>query len=370
MQIPQLTVTRFVAAFIVLIFHGGRGSYPFTVYPGLYIAQYGFVAVVYFFLLSGFILTITYQSVLERTGALDRRQFWIARLARIYPLYAFALLMTVLVQILFYTTPVTPVQLLASITLVQAWFPGLASTLNGPGWSLSVEVFFYALFPLCFPVLSRLRNRTVLILLVSSWVGGLSLFYGLVNHPVPAGLSSDEYHSLINYSPWIHLATFLNGCLVGLLFWRYVRQQPPARRRNQLSWLLLLLGVAGLVGTVSQEPLMTYAQGGLLVPVFSLFIVGLGLQTGTWLTRFFSWRPLIYLGEISYGLYILQMPVIRLLKKVDVLHLGDTLQRDLFTFGALFGITILCHHLIERPAQTFIRTNWSARPVRSTTAGS
>lgn len=358
MQLPQLTFTRFIAALLVLIFHGARSTYPFTVYPGRYLTEYGHIAVVYFFILSGFILTITYRSALERTGVLNRNQFWVARLARIYPLYLFALLMTVFVQTTYYAVVVTPAQLLASLTLMQAWFPTLVTTLNGPGWSLSVEVFFYAIFPLLLPSLATLSSRTLAGLLVGSWLIGIGLYYGLVNQPTPVYLSAEAYHNLFYYSPWVHLASFVNGCVSGLLFWRYVRQYPPSPGRNRLSWILLLMGAIGLVVVVPQVQLMTYAQGGVLAPIFILFIIGLGLQTNTPLTRFFSWQPLVYLGEISYGIYILQMPIIWLFKKVDPFSLGDTIQRDMITFGSLFLATIICHHLIERPAQAFIRTRW------------
>lgn len=365
MQLPQLTFTRFIAASVVLIFHGAQSTYPFTVYPGRYLTQYGHIAVIYFFILSGFILTITYQSALERTGVLNRGQFWLARFSRIFPLYFVALLMTVYVQKTFYNASVTPTQLLASTGLVQAWFPALVTTLNGPGWSLSVEAFFYALFPLLFPVLTTLSNRVLTILLGISWGSGVGLFYVLVNQLKPINLSPEEYHNLIYYSPWVHLATFVNGCISGLLFWRYVRKHAPSPGCNQLSWILLLLGVIGLIVIVPNDSLMAYAQGGMLAPVFILFITGLGLQNNGLLSRLFSWRPLVYLGEISYGLYILQMPVIWLFKKIDPLSLGDTFQRDIFTFGTLFLVTILCYHLIERPAQTYIRNRWYTKLAHS-----
>ncbi|MBD2755332.1 acyltransferase family protein [Spirosoma validum] len=365
MPLPQLTFTRFIAALIVLIFHGARSTYPFTVYPGRYFIEYGHIAVVYFFVLSGFILTITYRSSLERTGALNRGQFWLARFSRIYPLYCFALLMTMFVQTTYYNVSVTPAQLIASLSLMQAWLPSLVTTLNGPGWSLSVEAFFYALFPLLLPLLMNLPNRVLAGLLVICWLSGIGLYHLLDSQPKPVNFSSDEYHNLIYYSPWMHLATFVNGCLSGLLFWRYVRQHKPSPARNRLAWCLLVLGLIGLIVIVPQDRLMMYAQGGMLAPVFILFITGLGLQTDTVLTRLFSWLPLVYLGEISYGLYILQMPVIWLFKKVDPLSLGDTFQRDIFTFAALFLVTIICYHLIERPAQTYIRTRWHPRLAHS-----
>lgn len=365
MQLPQLTFTRFVAALIVLIFHGARGSYPFTVYPGRYLIEYGSVAVVYFFILSGFILTITYQAALERAGTINKRNFWVARLARIYPLYAFALLITILVQAVVYGIPTNPAEVLASGTLMQSWFPALATTLNGPGWSLSVETLFYALFPFLLLWLTARSSRTLLGGLLMIWVGGVGLFYGLINGVDTGTASTETYHNLINYSPWVHLPTFINGCICGLIFWRYMKQPVPATTRNRLGWVMLFAGTAGMIAVVQSQQLMTYAQGGILSPIFALFILGLAVQTNTVLTHLLSWQPLVYLGEISYGLYILQMPVVQLLKKVDLLALGNSIWRDLFTFAALFIITVICYHVIERPAQAFIRRQWSVRPIRS-----
>ncbi len=365
MQLPQLTFTRFVAALIVLVFHGARGSYPFTVYPGRYLTEYGSVAVIYFFILSGFILTITYQAALERAGTINKRNFWVARLARIYPLYVFALLITILVKVIVYDVSTTPLEVLASGLLVQSWFPTLATTLNGPGWSLSVEALFYALFPFLLLRLTTQSTQRLLGWLLVVWLGGIGLFYGVTNG-VDAGTAATEtYHNFINYSPWMHVPTFVNGCICGLIFWRYMKRPIPTATRNRLGWVMLCVGVAGLIATVQSPQLMAYAQGGILAPIFALFILGLAVQTNTVLTRLVSWQPLVYLGEISYGLYILQMPVVQLLKKVDLLALGNSIWRDLFTFAALLIITILCYHIIERPAQAFIRQRWSVRPVGS-----
>ncbi|MBD2704538.1 acyltransferase [Spirosoma sp. BT702] len=364
MQIPQLTFTRFLAAAVVLVFHGARGTYPFTVYPGRYLIEYGSVAVVYFFVLSGFILTITYQSKRERSGTINRRQFWMARFARIFPLYFFALLVTLFVLTVLYAQTVTPASILASLTLMQAWIPSLADTLNGPGWSLSVEMFFYVIFPWLLPWLDQFSNRVLLALTVGGWLFGVGLFYVVANHLIPINLSAEAYNNLLNYSPWIHVASFINGCISGLLFWRYVRQHPASANRNRLSWGMLILGAVGLIGIGSDIFIMQYAQGGVLTPVFILFITGLSLQTNTPITKLFSWRPLVYLGEISYGIYILQLPVIKLFKKIDPLGLGDTFLRDIFTFVALFVVTMVCYHLIEKPAQAFIQTRWNTRLVR------
>lgn len=89
-RLPALTGLRFFAAFGVLIFHYGnpqRWYLPLRVATGR-----GEMGVVLFFLLSGFVLGYTYFPA-ARAGTFQRRGFWVARLARIYPVYLAAFLL-------------------------------------------------------------------------------------------------------------------------------------------------------------------------------------------------------------------------------------------------------------------------------------
>lgn len=109
-------------------------------------------SVSFFFVLSGFILFYNYGD--DRQSPLNATKFWIARFARIYPVYLLG--MIVMTPFLFHRWMVDPRFVthkivtggVVSLTLLQAWFPHYASLWNGPGWSMSVEAFCYALFPL------------------------------------------------------------------------------------------------------------------------------------------------------------------------------------------------------------------------------
>jgi len=149
LSLDQITFTRFVAALTVVFFHYGQQVFPASV-PFLHdniIA--GPIAVGYFYVLSGFIMAIAYyrpESDFSDIEPINRRKYWIARVARIYPVYILALLIIVAAK---YKTVIDQPELLPlHLTMLQAWIPGYPITLNTPGWSLSVEAFFYLCFPL------------------------------------------------------------------------------------------------------------------------------------------------------------------------------------------------------------------------------
>src|SRR5882672_10730014 len=187
-RLHALTSLRFFAALHVLIFHlyamniaGGYGWYH-------KLATIGYVGVSFFFVLSGFILVYTYAD-----RPLNVRSFWQARFARIYPAYLFSLLLTApgffYVSIAlknmdipffsYFKTHLLQCSLVVPV-LLQAWVPGAALAWNPPAWSLSVEAFFYLMFPLLIVWLGRARNRSLRGLMIGAWLLSLSLAFAYV----------------------------------------------------------------------------------------------------------------------------------------------------------------------------------------------
>jgi hypothetical protein len=145
--IPALTSLRFFAALWVVLFHvnviglnrGGSVAY-------LAFSLLGYAGVSFFFVLSGFILVYVYAD-----RKIQKRGFWQARFARIYPAYIFSLVVMIPALISFW--PMTKqahmglLALIANPILLEAWFPKLLLTWNPVGWSLSAEAFFYLVCP-------------------------------------------------------------------------------------------------------------------------------------------------------------------------------------------------------------------------------
>lgn len=159
-QLKPLTSLRFGAALLVFVYH----CEPTAAFAGAY--ALGHAGVGFFFLLSGFILTYTYYGHFSGPISWENvREFYVARLARIYPLHLVSMGLAIAVLARFggtfwdrsdYVTRASA--FVAQSSLMQSWLPNenIYFGLNSPAWSISVEAFFYALFP--FLVSSLLRS--------------------------------------------------------------------------------------------------------------------------------------------------------------------------------------------------------------------
>ena len=166
-QLAALTSLRFFAALHIVLFHiwifelPGFSSAPAWIERAL---EAGPTSVSLFYVLSGFILTYNY--VLARGGTTVRaRDFWVARIARLYPVYLLAFILYTPLIVLDTETSAGLRALAGVMALfaLQSWGGPTAFVWNPPGWSLSVEAFFYLLFPfLASSRLTRVSSRTLL----------------------------------------------------------------------------------------------------------------------------------------------------------------------------------------------------------------
>ncbi len=309
--LPALSGLRFFLAAHVLFFHFAPlflGNSDF----GRNLLRAGSSSIAGFFLLSGFILTYAHALEVDR---LDQpvREFWLARFLRIYPAYFLAFLLTApfaLAQFghaAFLAREIVKTGLF--LLLMQTWVPGLWSYWNYPAWSLSVEAFFYAMFPLLVPWIFRPRWDWR-ITLTAVWLTGLM---------VPIALLGTTRFEWLLATPALHLPEFIFGMILGRrLIVRSMRGRQPTDRKvlnsdrkltdNPLSWLapaaaamLIVIYGSGCV----PESLIDH---GLLAPVMGCLMWALAIGGG-WFSRLLASRPIAYLGEISYGIYIFQFPV-------------------------------------------------------------
>jgi peptidoglycan/LPS O-acetylase OafA/YrhL len=166
LRLDSLTGLRWWAAFGVFLHHMTNLA-PLPVYQQLSYGNYG---VMFFFVLSGFVLTWSAQPDVGATT------FWVRRFARIYPAHLVALLVCIPV---FYSFSPDPAQswvkpfdigiLLLSVVLLQGWSrdPVILFSGNPAAWTLTCEAFFYALHPFLNRLLGLLRTRGALIAAVA-----------------------------------------------------------------------------------------------------------------------------------------------------------------------------------------------------------
>lgn len=318
----------------------------------------GFVAVSFFFVLSGFIMTWVHA---ERPPANELRRYATARFARIYPLYAFGLLSMVPAWWHHHHEPSFVPASVAVIFGLQAWVPQWALGWNPPAWSLSVEVTFYALLPVLLPWLKSLSLRRVWLVTVFAWLLGLAAA-GLYLWLDPDGL---RHVSASDEAPWLHALKFnplvrLPEFLVGMAVARTLQARAQLPKLGTAALGASALFVAALLSANALPyPLL---HNGLLTPLCAVLVAWAATVPQG---HVLSHRWLLALGDASYALYILQLPAMSFIHGVSR-RLWPALVENHLAFGALatvacVAISLLAWAFIERPARRWLM-GWS-RPL-------
>ena len=357
--LPALSGLRAFAALNIVFFHF---SNPKWFGPFAPIVDNGYTSVSFFLLMSGFILAYNYSDRAQR-GQLKARDFWIARLSRLYPIYVFTLLLS-LGMLMEEWHVRTHGQFFLGLTLtpllLQGWSPNLSTFWNTPAWTMSTEVFFYLIFPLVIQWKRPVRMRWLLCTLLGLWAAGMvlpSLYLWL--HP-DGVLHPDRYTDgfwirALKFTPPPHIPSFLFGIVLADVDAHIGRD---TRRR-------LLLGIAGVAGLYTvlyfgdhiPFPIM---HDGLLMPLFGLAI--LGLAGHNLIARFFGFWPFMALGQASYCLYLMHFNLWRLIHESGILKATGLIRFDPWlSYLLLILSAVAAMMVIERPAQRWIRSRAARR---------
>ena len=349
-NIKPLTSLRFFAAMWVVLFH----YWPHLAVAGTPpLVAKGYLGVECFFVLSGFILCHVYLPAFEQDRFRYGDFLW-ARIARIYPLHiatlvaiglmagaALAAGMPVDSDVL--SLPALP----ANLAMVQAWGLSPVAGWNHPSWSISAEWFAYLTFPVFAIATIALRRRPAvavagaLTLLAILYVG----FERITGFPLT--------RATISWGALRIVPCFVLGCAL-YLAWR----GGAADRRKALAGAAFF-GCAALVCAQFGAPdmLTVSAFGGLIISLAQVSKAG---------GRLGSHPFFVYLGEISYAVYMVCIPWELLFVNLaaNTLHLQSKqlpLPLWLFFVVTLVPLSAIAHHLIERPARDRIKL-WRSAP--------
>ncbi|MDB5159512.1 MAG: hypothetical protein JWR50_4219, partial [Mucilaginibacter sp.] len=278
---------------------------------------------------------------------INAKNYYINRIAKIYPVYILALIL-----MLFSLQDINYLQLAAEAFLVHTVIPPYVLSYNLPDWSLSVELFFYLLFPLLYNWVylgSSLKKTALLVIgfwLVSQ-VACFIIFYNI--NAIPA-----YYNKILYYGPLTHLNEFLMGNLFGFIFLQWHKK---GYCKNDLALgICLLILLAGclllpLLKSTGFQPTANF-HNGLLAILFGPFILFLALNKG-FISRVLSMRLFVYLGEISYCIYILQYPVFALLNRVV------KFQNQAVNLYLIIAVLLVCsmimYKLVELPGKQMLK---------------
>lgn len=350
-----LTSIRFFAALHVALYHMVR---PFSRWGFLaaFMAA-GYSGVSFFLFLSGFILTYSHAAEYE-AGRRNLKKFFVARFARIYPVYLITMVFAGIVNADQFRSPVHSIAFVADLLLVQSWSMRMVNFFNGGAWTLSCEAFFYLVFPFVL-IAIRPRNR------IAAFVWPAAFFALSMAAPFVCGLiypgptwsepmtpvTGEGLVFVISRLPILALPEFLAGMSVG---WLFLRFKPSI---NTSSTLAITGGLLLVVALLFADRLPYLAlHNGLLIPLYAMVIIG--LSQPNWMTNLLSGSVLILLGEASYAFYLVHA-IFNVFERQ--LGFGSSIREAVISLPIVIGISILMHLYIERPARRYILAWWAKR---------
>ena len=291
--------------------------------------DYGHVAVQYFWAVSGFVFAHVY---LADAGA--RGRFWLARVARLWPLHLLTLVLVAVLQAAytgingtdFIYHQQTVKHFLLSLALAHYWGWQTDQSFNGPSWSLSTEILAYAAFWLLLPGL----RRAPLVLALLAAVLALGLFF--------KGFADGPVFTCIGY--------FFGGAAV---YGAALRTAPRALAYAVLA--AVLVGAAVWLGVVWHKN-----DAATLAGTFAALLAMLAIDTADRTDRLGAAR---HLGDASYGIYLWHFPLqLALVLLIDATLGSRAIARQPAFLVFFVGLSILAgfasHRWFERPAQRLV----------------
>ncbi|HXA31793.1 MAG TPA: acyltransferase family protein [Acidimicrobiales bacterium] len=358
-RISALDGLRAVAVLIIMGFH-----FQVSWLPG------GFIGVDVFYVLSGFLITGLLLSEYRKRGRIGLSAFWLRRARRLLPALVIVLVVvTVLVR--FVSPPgLYPdfrMSSLSALFYFSNWWQIVSSgsyfVATSPAsplthtWSLAVEEQFYLVWPLVVIAVmhvSRVFARGLRVLLVLSVVGavGSALEMALLYNPTVN--TTRLYFGTDTHAQSILVGSVLACSLTIIQMRRGQEGMAPAAQSPTIVRLLFVVGAAGFAGTLA----LAYSidgtapfdyRGGFFLSALSAaaIILAAVCAPGRPIARFLSLRLLVWIGSVSYGLYLWHYPVFVFVDSEETGLTGMWLLA--LRFATTFALAAASYYLVERP---------------------
>jgi peptidoglycan/LPS O-acetylase OafA/YrhL len=343
-EIKALTGLRGIAALYVVLFHAnGLFAFPTQIRPFL---RHGYIAVDLFFILSGFVMAMTYGHMFKDGFSFGNfKRFLMLRLARIYPLYILvtlvtALMITTVLSETYHFADDVLRALPSNIAMTHVW--GLAYSIVPQTWSISAEWAAYLLFPLGAALAMWGPRRYALLGAAAAFGLLIYIAYG------PYWLTlANKFQGQINvvhsYAPGT-LLRCLASFYLGLVAFRF-RDQVPAQ-------------AAAILAPAALALLWFRSTDLSLVVTFTLLIMALSYDTGP-VARLLQTRIIYWLGGISFALYLVHDLIQKIIfHSLPAWGIGTDLPSVvwlLISLALCLGVASLAHYGYERPSRRWSR---------------
>jgi peptidoglycan/LPS O-acetylase OafA/YrhL len=340
--IETLEVSRFIAALMVVISHFMQFGLLPANYTFLDKFNGGGIAVTYFFVLSGFILTYNYKYLGDQ---LSIKKYYINRISRIFPVLILSVAFSGLLVSIFANFSNVNQKILipknfssgliaglSQVTGLSAWLPfsSVQAVLNAPSWSVGCEIFFY----LCFPWILRVIMKSTIWKVIFG-ISILALVTLLPLFLLTWGNQSNRASLLIDRFPLFHLLEFIVGiisCKIAL--------SSPSRSRFHLK--LALIGFCFTICIIYFENRYSFL---ILAPIYGMIIYILASRKPSGSANKY-WKFLLLLGRSSYSLYLLHWTI-----GIGLISYSDNVLANLICIPLTILVSLFVYIYVESPAR-------------------
>ena len=351
---------RAIAVIAVLLYHLGVKQIPG-----------GFLGVDLFFAISGYVITRLILDSIETANALDLRQFYFARVRRLLPALLFILIVTLLAVALFAPDAIhrvisdLPYVLTGSnnwhlVALHQDYFQSAGRPpLLQHTWSLSVETQFYIVWPVALYLIWRRFGKANIarIALAIAFSSALALFiFSLQADQTSVGRISHIYFGTDTHS----LGLFLGSALAVSWVPRNLTANITQRAQDFIDGIGLF-GFFGLLCTflfISESNPTAYKLAFPLAALFSCASITSLVHPASRFAPILSWRPLLWIGQRSYGIYLWHWIVFQMTRPSVDLAAGSAFALDIARILLVLALSDISLRYIEVPFRRGKIQNW------------
>jgi len=337
--IPELDGLRGAAILGVMIFHSGASFF-----------KGGFIGVDIFFVLSGFLITTLLIQEFDASGSVSLKNFYMRRVLRLGPALVAFLIVFCLVSFAVLSQENAQrnyVDAIISLAYLTNWARAFSihpPDFLGHTWSLSIEEQFYIVWPIILLTMLRVskkRHHVVVVAVAIALLSWIFRVYLSMNAAPPERL----YNGLDTRAD-----TLMVGCTLGILLSSGLVSEKAKKILQKLLVVIAPFSVAFLLAfsmfSDSSDPQRYYYWGFIVVALLTAaLILDVLMNSQSIVKKFLAMRWLVWVGSISYGLYLWHYPIYRTMSALGFHDL------DIITIGSLvtFIVAALSYYLMERP---------------------
>ena len=342
-HMPSLDGIRAISFLLVFFSHAGLGS----LVPGG-------IGVTIFFFLSGFLITTLMRVEFEKNGFVNLPHFWLRRIFRIFPPFYIVLICAALASLAFDPVgtlywPAVRAQLLHFTNYWIIWH-GYTGQPAGTGvyWSLAVEEHFYLIFPFLYVGMRKLRL---------SPAGQVKVLWGICAAVLLWRCLLVFVWHVPSDRTYMGTDTRFDSIMFGcaLAVWNNPALDAPELNERRWKYLIVPAAVGIIVGCLlyrapSFRETFRYTLQGMALTL--IFIAAIRFKD--WLPfRILNWRPIAFMGVLSYSLYLLHLAVVFAVER-NLPAAPPALQGAL-ALGIAFVLAWIMYVLVEKPAARYRR---------------